>query len=439
MRSRKNKSRRKLSAGSVFMLIMLAAVLGGSALILGRLSSGASVDLSKLHMSVLDIETDSRTETDADEELPQPEATHTAVWATAAPVIQATPVPMSSGEGFTLTLGGSISLSGEVRKNSKSTDAKVADYADVMMLLAPEIRSDVNGVFLENIFSDQHKSNDITAPRDAAILLQEAGFDMAACGFSQAYANGKEGVETTLETLSSRGIRTLGIRDANDSGRPEIRSVNGVNTAFLQYTATVPEKTRKNMQKNGTSGMVPEADVSRISEEITSAREDGAEAVIVLVNWGKNGKDPDKNQRALAEAIAQAGADLIIGNGSHTPQTAEYFYGKDGKDILCVWSLGSLLSGDRSNIRHMSGYLLHVTFRRDSSGGVETGIPEYTPVYTWKYKQDGRFYYRCIAANAEAPDGMDNEQRKNMSKAAENVRSVLKDSPLKERGKTDAD
>ena len=33
----------------------------------------------------------------------------------------------------------------------------------------------------------------------------------------------------------------------------------------------------------------------------------------------------------------------------------------------------------------------------------------------------------------EIPDGMDSEQQKNMSKAAETVRSVLKDSPLTER------
>ena len=82
----------------------------------------------------------------------------------------------------------------------------------------------------------------------------------------------------------------------------------------------------------------------------------------------------------------------------------------------------------------MSGYLLHVTVRSNEQGGVLILNPEYTPVYTWKYKQDGRFYYRCIAADSETPDGMDNEQSKSKAKAAETVAAVLKDTPLSKRG-----
>ena len=141
----------------------------------------------------------------------------------------------------------------------------------------------------------------------------------------------------------------------------------------------------------------------------------------------------------LAEGIAKAGADLIIGTGSHGPQGAEYFSGKDGKKVLCVWSLGTMLTGDRANIKRMSGYLLHVTVRRDGQGGVSIADPEYTPLYTWRYKQDGRFYYRCVAADGKAPDGMDSEQRKLMEKAAETVANALKGSPVSARDDTDAD
>ena len=63
MKNGNRTGRRRLSAGTVFMLILLTAVLGGSALVLGRLSSGATVDLSKLRMSVLDLqENESRSE-----------------------------------------------------------------------------------------------------------------------------------------------------------------------------------------------------------------------------------------------------------------------------------------------------------------------------------------------------------------------------------------
>ena len=155
--------------------------------------------------------------------------------------------------------------------------------------------------------------------------------------------------------------------------------------------------------------------------------------MIVLLNWGKNGKDPDRSQRQLAEGIAQAGADLIVGNGSHVPQTAEYITGSNGKNVLCIWSLGTLLSGDRTNTKRVSGYLLHVTLQSDGQGGVDILRPEYTPVYTWKYKQDGRYYYHCIASNSTIPDGMDNEQRKKMADSANTVENVLQGSPVTER------
>ena len=434
MKGRNDPDARKVSLGTKFMLTLVVIVLIGSAIVIGKLSSGASVDLSKLKMKTIDLQDDpsgepsgntaeEKRDTKAD---PAPGKKETTASETQART--------DNAGGFTLTIGGSISLSGEVRKNSRSTDAKVADYADVMMLLAPQIRSNVNIVFFENILSDRHKTADNVAPGQAATLLKEAGFDMAACGFSQAYACGKDGIEATLMSLDSRGITALGIRYADQTDIPQIRTINGIRTVFLQYTSTVPAKTRKTMNKDGTGSMVPEADLSVIAKDIETARQQGAEAVIVLLSWGKTGKDPDKAQRELASGIAAAGADLIVGCGSHIPQTAEYLAGKDGGSVLCVWGLGTLLSGDRTNIRRLSGYLLHVTVRSNGHGGVTIVNPEYTPVYTWKYKQDGRFYYRCIASAGDAPDGMDNEQRKTMAKAAETVENVLKDAPMSERG-----
>ena len=438
MGGRRNTAQRKLSAGTVFMLALLIVVLCGSALVLGRLSSGASVDLSRLSMNVLDIREDPARDAALQDDEPEPTPKKKKQSQKAA-LPEATPVPQGGADSFTLTVGGSISLSGEVRKNSRSTDSKVADYADVMMLLKHRIRSDVNGVFLENVLSDRYKASDVTAPTSASVLLTEAGFDMAACGFARAFANGQDGVVSTLKTLESKEIRITGIRGEDYDASQEVRSIKGIQAAFLQYTSTVAQKTRKDMEKAGTSGMVPDADLNLITKEIASARKRGAEAVIVMLNWGKTAKDPDRTQRTLAEGIAKAGADLIIGNGSHVPQGAEYFSGKDGKKVLCVWSLGTMLTGDRANIKRMSGYLLHVTVRRDGQGGVSIADPEYTPLYTWRYKQDGRFYYRCVAADGKAPDGMDSEQRKLMEKAAETVANALKGSPVSARDDTDAD
>ena len=50
------KKRRGITFGTVFMLIMTVAVLGSSAFVLLRLSSGHSVDLSQLQAQVVQLQ-----------------------------------------------------------------------------------------------------------------------------------------------------------------------------------------------------------------------------------------------------------------------------------------------------------------------------------------------------------------------------------------------
>ena len=324
---------------------------------------------------------------------------------------------------------GVVCLEGEVRKNSWNSESKAYDYADTMMLLRNAAPGDVKTVFLENLLMESDKYSDIIAPDYAADLLREGGFTMAACGYAQSWNKGQDGVGATRMALEERDIRPLGIRNDDDQGMLDIVPVNGIRTAFLQYTDTVAAKTRKNMEKDGALTTVPAADAGLIAREIEAARSGGAEAVVVMINWGKTGK----NQKALAAEIARAGADLIIGGGSRIPEGAEYLTGADGGKVLCVWNLGSLLTGERDNVKRMCGYLLHVEIRSNGRGGVDVLAPEYTPVYTWKYKQDGRFYYRCLAANRPAPDGMNGDQQKTMQKANSFVAETLAQSPLTQR------
>ena len=425
---RKERPRKKLSFGSVFMLCALGAVLLGSLLVLGRLYSGAKMDLSRLSMQALAIrtkapETIRDAETQASREQPKQQVAATPAQA-AEPAVRE----------FRLTLGGTVALNGEVRKNSWSTDAKVTDYSDMMMLLAPAVTGDVKAVFLENMLSDRDKTSDTVAPSQAADLLADAGFNAVACGFSQAYANGREGIEDTLGSLESRDILPLGIGNPEDSPVGRIISAAGVKTAFLQYTGTVSASVRKKMEKEEAGGWIPEAKAELIAEDIARARENGAEAVIVMLENGRNGREPDQKMKNLAQEAAQAGADMIVSNGSLVPQKAERLTGRDGRQVLWVWSLGTLLGGDRSNIRHMSGYLLHVTVRSDGKGGAEILNPEYTPVYTWKYRQDGRYYYRCVVSDGPVPDGMDSEQTRNMARSAEIVAKTLAETGIPRQG-----
>ena len=422
------KKKGKISFGTVAVLAVTLLVLGGCFLVWNRLSDGRTVDLSKLRPESLEL----TIRTGSPEKISDASGT-----ATPKPEPTAAPATESPGrtrgKTFTLTAAGTVALEGEVRKNGYYSEAKQYDYYDIMMLLKKELQSDINIVFMENLFMEEEKVSDLISSGAGCAMLKAAGFNIAAGGFSKAFNKGEEGISSTRKMMKENGITPIGIFDGSGESRVLTMDAGGVRTAVLQYTDTVAAATRKNMIKNGTSDMVPAADPETIAADIALAREEGAEAVLVFLNWGKTGKAPDKNMRTLAQQIADAGADLIIGNGSRIVSGAEKLTaGGSGKEVLCVWSLGTTLSGDRTNIKRIAGMLLQATVSVES-GHAEITEVCYIPVYTWKYKQDSRFYYRCLAADRPAPDGMDQEQQRMMNRAAETIRNAMKDSPVEER------
>ena len=428
------------------MLFLLVVVLCGSAWVLARLSSGTNVDLTQAAAKVLQLDGSSR-DRGPDEQFPQEESGQTAT-VTAAPAVSGqspassvseteAPAPAAPGErSFTLTAAGTCAVEPDMRRSGYVNDTKKYDFTDLMMLLRGELRADVNTVFLENILNDDWKVSATVVPACAADMLKAAGFDTVLCGFSGAWEKKGEGIAPTRAALEERGLTPLGIYESEEqTGR--VVTVNGIRVAFLQYTATIPASTRRTMEKADADGEVPPAEIGRITSDIQRAREDGAEVVVVFLNWGKEGgKTPDKSQRALAQQVSDAGAHLIIGSGSRTPQAAEYLT-SGSRQTLCIWSLGTLLSDKRTSIIRIASYLAHVTIVCGADGSVRVENPEYTPLYTWKYHQDGKDYYRCVKAGPEAPDGMDSEQQKSMNKAAATVEQVLADTPLQLRGGTE--
>ena len=417
----------RFSAGTRIMLALTLAVLALSAFVLIRLSSGTGSGGSGSSSALPAAGQDSAQAVEEIRPGPAPQGDALSAARTENEGPEAKP------REATLTLAGTVALDGEVRKNSYFSDVKQYDYLDNLALVRKEIRSDINIVFLENILTDEAKATDVKADESAADMLYAGGFRFAACGFSRAFDQGGEGILQTREILKRRGIEAIGIRESGSGSAGYIQEANGIRIAVVQLTGTIPAATRKSMNKQGMADAVPSADAETAAREIAAAREQGCDAVVVLLNWGKTGKAPDKAQRSLARQIADAGADLIAGCGSRIVSGAEEITAGDGRRVLCIWSLGTLLSGDRSNIQRIAGIAVHATVRSEN-GKTAIGNFSYTPVYTWKYKMDGRFYYRSLAANGSIPDGMDNEQQKYMKKALDTVRSAMKDAPMEERG-----
>ena len=80
--------------------------------------------------------------------------------------------------------------------------------------------------------------------------------------------------------------------------------------------------------------------------------------------------------------------------------------------------------------------LLRLTISVDGQGRASIDEAAYVPTYIWRYKQDGRYYYRVVASDRPAPDGMGDDQTKSKDRALATVQKYLgQDTPLTLRTK----
>lgn len=433
--------KRGVSLGTVFMLCVTVAVLIGSAVILPELMGSPNgefhlnqvleaVDLSgRPELGLADIPLGTAAPTQALTDAPDRNVAPTAA-PTTAPTSSPTP---KVGGTFTFVAGGAITIGDSIRQSAYYSESKKYDFSDIFSFLEDEMDADLTLVTLKNLIQPSKKVSSLNAPPAVADFLARAGVNMVNIGFPKAYNSGAEGLRTTAEALQGASLTTLGAYPTQeDASLLRLMTLQEVPVAFLHYTDDVP----KSVARDGAEYALPVAEASRIAADIASARNQGAAVVVVSLYWGKdNATKPTKAQRNLAQALADAGADVILGVGTVKTLPIEWLTGRDAdgaaKQTLCVWSLGTLLSEDRSNAG-VAGMLLQLRITWDGQR-VSFGQVQCVPTYVWRWKQGSNYQYRVVLSDAEPPDGMSDEQRGAMERALKNLRTTLEDSPVQVR------
>ena len=81
-----------------------------------------------------------------------------------------------------------------------------------------------------------------------------------------------------------------------------------------------------------------------IEQQVRSAHQ-LADFVVVGVHWGvENSHTVVDAQRALAQSLADWGADLIVGTHPHVLQNAQWLTAADGRKVFTAYSLGNFIS-----------------------------------------------------------------------------------------------
>jgi poly-gamma-glutamate synthesis protein (capsule biosynthesis protein) len=174
-----------------------------------------------------------------------------------------------------------------------------------------------------------------THPRHVEGLVQ-AGFDVLILGNNHTSDYGQAGLDETVVTLRDHGLAYVGAgSSAEEAYRPLFLEVKGVRLAFLSYAMSSFKQVPWEMPPDTH---VAYAEVSVIQEAVRQARQQ-ADVVIVNLHAGiEYARSPSEEQRMLAYAAADAGADLVIGHEPHMVQDTEV-----RGYCLIAWSLGDFV------------------------------------------------------------------------------------------------
>lgn len=214
-------------------------------------------------------------------------------------------------------------------------------YADVEEAISG---ADIAFVNAEGPLNTEYKASGypaFNAPAEAGDALVNMGFDIINLANNHMLDLKKEvGLQGTIDYWKDKPVVTVGGHEnRTDYNSIRVLEHNGIRIAVLSYTYG----TNGISLDDGSDMLIPIIGDGEIIRQIGEAREI-SDFVVVSMHWGsENTFSANAEQKRLAQVIADAQADVIIGHHSHTIQPVEWVTGVNGNKTLVYYSLGNFL------------------------------------------------------------------------------------------------
>lgn len=213
------------------------------------------------------------------------------------------------------------------------------------------------------------------SPTEVGDAIAAAGFNVVLHATNHAADQGLAGIENCAAFWAGYpDILMTGISGEEPADRIPLLTVDDVTFAVLNYTygpnmGTLPSSLKGHLnllcacdEKNGAidfTSLNPQ-----VIEDIKEAK-NLADIVLVFPHWGTEYQSsPSSYQTRFANAMAEAGADVIIGTHPHVPQPIEWITAENGHRTLCYYSLGNYVSTQKQAkcmLEEMAWVTFHVT------------------------------------------------------------------------------
>lgn len=219
------------------------------------------------------------------------------------------------------------------------------------------------------------------SPPELGDYMLDMGFDVFTIANNHTLDKGTKGLSACLDYWNDRpqAVVAGAYRDKEDESHIRTLEREGVVFSFLSYTESL-----NGLSLPADSPLVigRTEDVELICSQIKAAKE-VSDLCVVSLHWGVENSDIISDyQRQTAKALADAGADIIIGNHPHVLRDIEVIEREDGGKTVCAYSLGNFISAQSVGQNLIGGVLtFDLTVKLDDMTYEPSNI-QLTPIIT---------------------------------------------------------
>lgn len=226
------------------------------------------------------------------------------------------------------------------------------------------------------------------SPKDYVTALANNGFDFLCFANNHTLDQSERGVLNTIQALNEKNIGYTGAF-TSQSDRDSIRILNlkGINIALLAYSYG----TNGSVIPKGKDYLINLIDYNLIEKDIRSAKQSGAEIVLVNFHFGiEYQRFPSDYQKEVVEKTIEYGADLITASHPHVIQPIEFYKTNSATldSAVVAYSLGNFISNQRKRYTD-AGVILYLNLEKNlNTKRIVLKSVQYLPNWVFKGKTD---------------------------------------------------
>jgi len=267
------------------------------------------------------------------------------------------------------------------------------------------------------------------SPDDFIRAIKESGFTMLVTANNHAFDRGARGVLRTISVIKNSGLNYDGtFTSERDRDSIRIFEIKGIRAAFLAYTYGV----NGNYIPKGKAYLINIIDTTLIKHDIASAREKGAEIVLVYFHFGtqyKRGIDEFQNQ--IVEKTIKYGADIIIGSHPHVVEPVVFYKANNSKldTGFAAYSLGNFVSNQRWRYAD-AGLILKIYLTKNlRTKTIYINKVSYLPTWVFKGRVGNKDEFEVLPSQLsfkrEYPKFLTLDDIRKMKEAFEDTKEVM--------------